>query len=128
MPPLTDLDLIWNRACFGEATEPRSGDVALAALLLFHGPAMNGGVLYAIECMGPERLAEACDGFRYFGFSSIASDLEDASRALATNEDLDALEKQFDERYWRYVPEDGVLVKAFEADYAARPENYAPLE
>jgi hypothetical protein len=96
--------------------------------LLFHGPAMNGGVLHAIECIGPERLAEACDGFTYFGFSSIASDLKDASRALATDEDLDALEEQFDQRYWGYVPEDGVLLKAFEADYAAHPENYAPLE
>jgi hypothetical protein len=128
MRPLTDLDLIWNRACFGEATDLRSGDVALAALLLFHGPAMNGGVLHAIECLGAERLAEACEGFRYFGFSPIASDLEDASRALAAAEDLDELAEQFDKRYWRYVPEDGVLVKAFESDYAARPENYAPLE
>ena len=128
MSPFTKLDLIWNRACVGEAVEPRSGDVALAALLLFHGPAMNGGVLHAIECIGPARLAEACDGFRYFGFSSVASDLEDASSALARNADLDALEKQFDERYWRHVPEDGVLVKAFEADYAAYSENYAPLE
>lgn len=128
MPPLTDLDLIWNRACFGEATEPKAGDLALAALLVFHGPAMNGGVLHAIECVGSERLAEACQGFRYFGHSRIASDLEEASRKLATKEELDKLDAEFNERYWRHVPEDGVLVKAFEADYAARPEIYAPLK
>jgi hypothetical protein len=128
MATSTNLDLIWNRACFGKTNKPRPGDVALTALLAYHGPAMNGGVLHAIEVLGNEKITEACDGFRYFGFSSIASDLEDASRALATDEDLNALEEESNERYWQHVPKDDVLVKAFEADYAARPENYAPLE
>src|SRR3569833_501684 len=124
----TDLERIWNRACVGEATEPRASDIALAALLLFHGRAMNGGGLHAVESLGPGRLARACEGFRYYGFVKIASDLEEASCILAKSEDSDELEAEFNKRYWHYVPEDGVLVAEFEADYAARPENYVPLE
>jgi hypothetical protein len=123
----TNPDLVWNRACFGETSNPRPGDVALTALLAFHGPAMNGGVLHAVEFLGDEKLTEACGGFRYFGFASIASDIEDAIRALGANEDLDSLEEVFNERYWRHVPEDEILVRAFKADYVSRPENYAAL-
>jgi hypothetical protein len=46
MYELTEADLIWNRACQGDAATLSPGDRALEALLAFHGQAMNGGVLY----------------------------------------------------------------------------------
>lgn len=45
---LSDSDRIWNRAALENGgREPRAGDRSLAALLAFHGLAMNGGVSHA---------------------------------------------------------------------------------
>lgn len=124
MPALTVTDLIWNRACFGGHRQ-RVGDVGLAALLEFHGLAMNGGVLHAIECLGSDRLTQVCEGFRYFGFDAVAADLEEAATAL---DEHDSFEEEMDQRYALHVSGDQVLVNAFEADYACRPDNYAAVE
>ena len=102
------------------------GDIALATLLVFHGPAMNGGVLHAVECLSAEKLAAACAGFRYFGIPLVAALLEEAHRAIADNRDLEGLEQDYNERYWRDATA-VALQRAFERDYAARPEHYAPV-
>ncbi|MDG0832992.1 hypothetical protein [Roseateles saccharophilus] len=114
--------MIWNRACFGGEGSERAGDVALNALLKFHGLAMNGGVLHAVECLTQAELINACKGFQYFGFEVLASDIEEANRALAEGDD--SHEDDFDERYGRHVPSDQVLFSAFQLDYERRPENY----
>ena len=55
---LSDADRIWNRACFGKPDgSALRGDRALAALLLFHKLAMNGGLLHPFECLLPRELA-----------------------------------------------------------------------
>lgn len=46
---LSMRDLVWNRACLGSEDSLKVGDVALAALLAFHGLAMNGGVLHETD-------------------------------------------------------------------------------
>ncbi|MFP5370384.1 MAG: hypothetical protein ACLGI3_06510 [Actinomycetes bacterium] len=44
-----ESDLVWNRACDTFDIDPGMppGDAALAAVLLCHGMAMNGGLLHA---------------------------------------------------------------------------------
>lgn len=111
----------------GDTDGFKAGDSALAAVLAFHGPAMNGGVLHAVECLSTTELAAACAGFRYFGLHRVAAFLGEASRAVADGEDLEELEGNFNEQYWREAS-DAVLDRVFNVDYSARPENYAPIQ
>jgi hypothetical protein len=74
---LTEADLIWNRAC--TLLMLRSGDRALAALLSFHGLAMNGGVLHALDCLNPKELEAAVSGYRFFGLNDVGDLLIEAN-------------------------------------------------
>ena len=127
MHELTDADEVWNRACEGGGDSPRAGDRALAALLLFHGPAMNGGVLHAVECLSPDQLMAALAGYRHFGFESVAVLIGEAKKAIQLEQDLDTFEAVFDKQYWAQFPDDGVLVKGFESDLRENPQEYSPL-
>lgn len=70
--PVDAADLIWNRAALEKGgTSPGVGDHALADLLAFHGLAMNGGVLDAIERTSPEGQARIGVAFRWFGLESV---------------------------------------------------------
>jgi hypothetical protein len=128
MPVLSTRDLVWNRACFGDNASSMPGDRALAALLAFHGPAMNGGVLHAAECLTDAHVIAAADGYRYFGFPSVAALVRRARLVVRNGEVTSELEREFNEQYWQQIPNDGALVKAFEADYAAQSENYEPVQ
>jgi hypothetical protein len=66
-------DLIWHRAAIESGgTSPGPGDVALADALAFHGLAMSGGMLDAVERASAEDLANAGAGFRWLGLESVA--------------------------------------------------------
>jgi hypothetical protein len=127
MRELTVADKVWNRACEGGGDSLRAGDRALAALLLFHGPAMNGGVLHAVECLSSDQLSAAQAGYRHFGFESVAVLIGEAEKASQRQQDLDTLEAVFDQRYWTQIPDDGVLVKSFESHQKENPQEYSPL-
>lgn len=127
MQPLSNSDLVWNRACFSEGDPSKPGDKALAALLAFHGPAMNGGVLHAAECLTEAAVLAAADGFAYFGFLSVATLVREARSVVAGGEDLSEFEGRFNERYWQVIPNDSALTQVFEEDFAAHPEHYEPI-
>jgi hypothetical protein len=127
MHELTDVEKIWNRACSGSGKYPHAGDRALAGLLLFHGPAMNGGVLHAAECLSPAQLAEAQTGYRYFALGSVADLIIAAKNAIRLGHDIDAIEEEFDHKYSVEISGDGILVKSFESHLSAYPQEYSPL-
>lgn len=127
MHELSSADKIWNRACYGGGETPKTGDKALAALLLFHGPAMNGGVLHAVECLSKEKLEKAKDGYIYFGFGVIADLISSGQDAIENNFDLEKLETRMNKKYWELIPEDGVLVKSFENHQKQNPLEYSPI-
>ena len=127
MHPLTLRDRIWNRACEGGGEAPGAGDSALAALLLFHGPCMNGGVLHAVECLSPAQLTESEAGFRFFGLSSTAELLQRAREIVSVGKDLEEYGSTFDQEYWGQIPDDSTLVKRFELHHESHPSDYSPL-
>lgn len=127
MYELTTANKIWNRACEGGGDSPCAGDRALAALLLFHGPAMNGGVLHAVECLSSPELAAAQAGYRYFGYEAIANLIRFTEEAIRVLQDLEALEGSADQQYWALVPDDAVLVEGFERHQKAFPFEYSPV-
>jgi len=127
MYELTSSDKIWNRACEGGGEFPCQGDTALAGLLLFHGPAMNGGILHAVECLSAEQLVAAQAGYRYFSFSGVADLIASAEIAIRQGEDLETLEAGFDQRYWALVPDDGALVESFKRHQQQHPLEYSPV-
>ena len=127
MHELTVADEVWNRACEGGGVSPRAGDRALAALLLFHGPAMNGGVLHAVECLSPDQLTAVLAGYIHFGFESVAALIGEAKKAIQLEQNLDTLEAVFDKQYWAQMPDDGVLVKGFESQLRENPQEFSPL-
>ena len=127
MYELTDADKIWNRACEGGGDSPSTGDLAQASLLLFHGLAMNGGVLHAAECLSFNELDLAQEGFRYFSFEPVADTISEARKSILLKQYLDVLEAVFDQQYWAQIPDDGVLAKRFEIHQSVNPDEYSPL-
>lgn len=129
MYTLTDADLVWNRACAwvcdaADAAEP--GDIALAALLSFDGPAQNGGVVHALECLSPEALQAALDGYAYFGLSRPIAAVKRAMTASSSlsERELEDAEEALDTEYWAAA--EGTL-EAFHQHYSTHPEHFAPL-
>jgi hypothetical protein len=124
---MTEADLVWNRAC--DSLMLRSGDRALAGLLSFHGLAMNGGVLHALECLRPEELEAAMAGCRFLGFNDVFDFLVEAKSASETSDvgELDALETRLDDAYAGLVPSDHRLIERFERFYRDNRSHFAPL-
>ena len=114
--------IIWNRACMKlGSVNPREGDVALAALLGLHSPAMNGGLSHSCEFLGPSRCAAAIEGFRYFDLNEMALLVE---RAMHLSEEES---EELDDQYFDLVPQDNILVEAFLRKRTASPEAFAPV-
>lgn len=126
---MTSADLTWNRACAQGACGPlRNGDVALSAMLLFHGLAMNGGVCHAVECLTPSERDAALRGYAFFGLGSVDSIIEAALRQPADDDEAGELEARLDAEYAATVPNgDSELLSRFREHFAAHPEDYAPL-
>src|SRR5471032_1067102 len=84
-----DAATIWNRAVnHGQALTQR-GDVALAALLVFHGEAMNGGVLSALDYRIAPEVDAAIRGYMYFGLDDVAAVIETGRVEVAAADDAD---------------------------------------
>ncbi|MGY1734314.1 hypothetical protein ACI798_22650 [Geodermatophilus sp. SYSU D01045] len=131
---MTDpADEVWNRACDPDAPSSHLGDAALAAVLLCHGMAVNGGLLHAVQGLEPDRLERAVAGFRLLGLAAAADAVAEVARQAAAlaEDDLDAAERleiEADRRYAAALPEgDETVDRAFRAHLAAHPEAYAPL-
>jgi len=130
---LTDpADRIWNRAA-GQAGDGDlgPGDRALAALLLAHGLACNGGVIHCIEGLSPDQIREAGRGFQFFEMVEVADFLAEA-QASVTPEDArtgnypEELESELDDRYYELVPDDGVIEDRFRRHLEHHPGDFAP--
>ena len=101
---------MWNRACDPFAPFTHPGDAALAALLLCHGMAMNGGLLHAVEGLEPDQRERAVAGYRLLGLDAAADAVEDVARqAPALDEGDETIDRAFREHLRRH------------------PEQYAPL-
>lgn len=124
---MTTLDRIWNRAADGGGDG--DGDLALAAVLTFHGMVMNGGLLNALETADPEELAEAKDGYRWLGLEDVADlivrvEAEAAAIVPGDDEAVDDLEVQADDDYYRLIPDDAAVSEALESRYEESPDAF----
>ena len=128
-----DADEVWNRACDPDAPFTHPGDAALAAVLLCHGTAMNGGLLHACETLDPEQRERAVAGYRLLGLDAAADAVEDVTRqAAALDGDdpaaVERLEEQANRRYDAALPEwEETVDRAFRDHLRRAPEAYAPL-
>jgi hypothetical protein len=123
----SQADAVWNRAALeGGGAHPKAGDSALAALLRAHGYIMNGGVHHAVECLSPEERAAAIEGYSYFGLSAAAEALTSAAHG-SLSPWTDESEEAANHAYWRQVPDDESLVRAFEAVLRERPDEFASI-
>lgn len=128
MYKLTEADLIWNRACLGNMASLSSpGDQALRGMLSFHNLAMNGGVLHALEVLGPAELEVAKSGYRFFGLEVVADFLGEANSISMTAEDLSLWEVKLDKDYDALVPDDSTLVACFETKLRCNRSEFAPI-
>jgi hypothetical protein len=125
---VTVADQIWNRAASERGgTAPRSGDRALASLLLVHGLVMNGGVHHALESAGPAELAAAAEGFEFFAFYDVAALFHGAADDPVLSKWTDETEVTANLRYENLIPSDSYLNARFEEVLAERPAEFAPL-
>lgn len=118
---------IWNRAALGGGNSPGRGDSALAALLLFHSLALNGGVHHAVESLSPAELADAANGFAFFGFEEMSGWLASAASDPLLKEWTDENEIAALARYAKLIPDEDHLVARFEAVYQQKTAEFAPV-
>jgi hypothetical protein len=143
MAVLDDADRIWNRACDPFASHTTDGDRALQALLGVHGQVMNGGLVSALEYIGPEEIHTAVAGFWYFRLDDAARALVDAVDVAfpggadpeARGDHIDALDddvherlEQIEDNYYAALPQDDVLEAAFRERLRETPGDFAPLD
>jgi hypothetical protein len=128
-----EADLIWNRAALdGGGASPGAGDIALAAMLAFHGLAMSGGVLDAFE-RTPGGTAQTEAACRWLGLEPVAALLvwvrhEIAAGALGDADRAEVLEREADERYNAILPADAILQAAFRSRLREDPSAFAGLQ
>jgi hypothetical protein len=127
MYELTTAAMIWNRACGDDPLRALPGDRALADVLYAHGLAMNGGVLYAVECMTVEEQCDAEAGYRYYGLDGIATLLTRAREIFEAANDLGDYEQQLNLDYVRLIPSDSSLVERFESQLKSRPYDFGAV-
>jgi hypothetical protein len=101
----------------------------LATALAFHGLAMSGGVLDAVERMSPD-VENIEDAFQWLGLDGVSSLLasvrQDIAAGVLDDDDLaDGLERDADERYGVLLPSDAVLNAAFRARLKEAPDAFA---
>jgi hypothetical protein len=129
-----DAAATWNRACDPFLPFDHPGDAALAAVLLCHGMAMNGGLLHAVQGLEPDQRARAEAGFRLLGLDAAAEAVADIARQMTElpADDVtsaERLEEEANRRYDEALPEwDETIDRAFQAHLERDPEAYAPLE
>ena len=125
-------DLIWNRAALENGgMYPNAGDRALADVLAFHGLAMSGGVLDAVERTPAADQGRIGAAFRWFGLesvdrlvASVRRDIE--ASALDDTNQAETLEQAADRDYHAIVPSDDVLATAFRGRLSDDPSAFAP--
>ncbi len=124
-------DLIWNRAALEQGgSSPGAGDRALADVLAFHGLAMSGGVLDAIERTSAADLARIGAAFRWFGLEAVDDLLASVRRdiqagALDELDRAEALELTVDADYQAILPSDEALQMVFRRRLDADPSAFA---
>jgi hypothetical protein len=129
-----DADGIWNRACDPSLRFTHPGDAALAAVLLCHGMAMNGGLLHAVQGLEPDQRERAVAGFRLLGLDDAAAAVEAVARQAARLPAGDPaaeerLEVEAGRRYDEALPDwDETIDRAFQDHLRRHPEAYAPLD
>ena len=127
MDEQAQADAVWNRACMGPETARAPGDLAMEAMIVFHGATMNGGMLHAVECLPAGDLEAAKRAYHYFGFDNVAALIDAAQAALRLADCAASLEGTLDGQYHARIPDDTTLVSAFESHYRQNPGNYGPL-
>lgn len=85
------------------------------------------GLHHAIECLAPDELADAIEGFAYFGFDDITVWLRAASSDPVLKEWTYETEVAALYRYAEFIPDDDSLVTRFEAVYQRRNSEFAPM-
>lgn len=120
-------DIIWNRACYGGGDSPRAGDKHLAALLHYHGAAMNSGVFHATEFCSASELRDAKGGYRYFGLVEVANLIQKSQAVLRANESPGDYEREFDATYFRLAG-GSILCARFAEKYEQDPDEYSPVQ
>lgn len=122
---MSDIDKIWNRAAAGDGGE--QGDEALAALLLFHGTVMNGGLVNALEVLDEEQIAAAIGGYRFFGFDDAAALIVEAQSELEDDADPEEVEESKDGEFFDLIDDDETVYEALERKLAEDPAAFAPI-
>ena len=122
-------DDVWHRALGNESASGLPGDLAAFAVLQFHGTAMNGGVLNAVETNDEGFVVSAEDGYRWLGLTDISDLVAEVRRAVAEGQTRDlaraeALEVESDDRYLRCVPDDRALEGALRRRVARSPKAF----
>jgi len=131
-------DAIWNRAVDLDSPDDarRPGDAALVTVLTFHGLALNGGLLNAVELHAHDEIYPndaVVEAYRFLGLEDAAAAIDNAvleqhdlvTAGDADDDDLADAEERIDATY---TLDDEDIEAALEVAIANDPDAFAPLD
>jgi hypothetical protein len=131
-------DAIWNRAVDLDSPDDarRPGDAALVTVLTFHGLAVNGGLLNAVELHAHDEIYPndaVVEAYRFLGLEDAAAAIDNAvleqhdlvTAGDADDDDVADAEERIDATY---TLDDEDIEAALEVAIANDPDAFAPLD
>jgi hypothetical protein len=131
-------DAIWNRAVDLDSPDDarRPGDAALVTVLTFHGLAVNGGLLNAVELHAHDEIYPndaVVEAYRFLGLEDAAAAIDNVvleqhdlvTAGDADDDDVADAEERIDATY---TLDDEDIEAALEVAIANDPDAFAPLD
>lgn len=126
MSKLSRADLVWNRAFEGGSDNPRGGDEAFAALLIFHAVTFEYGVPYAVGYLDIDDRNRAKLGYNYFRIRPAVKLLIQLEKM--TQDELILNEVLLNTQYEQIIPDYAYLENILKSYLSANPFEFAPCK
>ena len=91
-----------------------------------HNLIMNGGIHHALDMLSAQEVDAAIAGFEYFDVQPALQAITTVLNTSSLRDWTDANEAEANALYYTHVPDDELLVTAFDKRYLASPEDFAP--
>jgi hypothetical protein len=93
-------------------------------MILMHGLIMNGGVHHALDFLSEAEVEAAISGYEYFEVASALTAIQTVLNDSSLRDWNDSNESKANMLYYDVIPDDAVLVAAFNRRFAMSPGDF----
>lgn len=93
-------------------------------MILMHGLIMNGGVHHALDVLSEAQVDAALSGYEFFEVAPALAAIRRVLNDASLREWNEISEQRANLLYYETIPDDAVLVEAFDRRYARSPGDF----